>query len=75
MHSWSLEKWIRGRPELVPHIIDGLELAGFRLRRPRWRGWRFKTDRQPALTPDSRTGQLQRVSVDITGTVNQCSLW
>jgi hypothetical protein len=27
------------------------------------------------LTPDSRTGQLQRVSVDVTGTVNQCSLW
>jgi len=25
--------------------------------------------------PDSRTGQLQRVSVDVTGTVNQCSLW
>ena len=22
-----------------------------------------------------RTGQLQRVSVDVTGTVNQCSLW
>jgi adenylate cyclase len=29
-----IEKWIRGQPELVTHIIDGLELAGFRLRRP-----------------------------------------
>jgi hypothetical protein len=28
-----IEKWIRGQPELVTHIIDGLELAGFRLRR------------------------------------------